>query len=107
MKTLKNSEDLEKLCGLEICYTNDPNKTMLQIKLKVNGVPHYHRYKDDLPKSTNLQEQIILSTVIKKSVLLYINLTTLLDNQRQLIQYPNKVQSNLDLRSLDITETSI
>ncbi|KAG2206320.1 hypothetical protein INT47_007334, partial [Mucor saturninus] len=34
---------------------------------------YYHRYKDDLTKSTNLQEQIIIT------------------NQRQLIQYLNKV----------------
>ncbi|KAI7869317.1 hypothetical protein BDF14DRAFT_1783576 [Spinellus fusiger] len=30
---------------------------MLQTKLKVNGFPsYYHRYKDDLPKSTNLNK---------------------------------------------------
>ncbi|KAI9250650.1 hypothetical protein EDC94DRAFT_697893 [Helicostylum pulchrum] len=58
-------EDLEKLYGLEICYTDDSNKPMLQTKLKVNDFPsYYHRYKDDLPKSTNLQEQIIFKTTI-------------------------------------------
>ncbi|KAG1444228.1 hypothetical protein G6F56_010383 [Rhizopus delemar] len=47
---------------------------MLETKLKVIGFPsYYHRYKDDLPKSTNLQEQIIIN------------------NQRQLIQYLNQV----------------
>ncbi|KAI7880815.1 uncharacterized protein EV154DRAFT_428750, partial [Mucor mucedo] len=59
--TDENSEklkgDLEKLCGLEICYTDDPYMPMLQTKLKVNGFPsYYHRYKDDLSKPTNLPE---------------------------------------------------
>ncbi|EIE81192.1 hypothetical protein RO3G_05897 [Rhizopus delemar RA 99-880] len=31
----KLKEGLEKLCGLEICYTDDPNKPMLQTKLKL------------------------------------------------------------------------
>lgn len=56
----KLKKDLEKPCGLEICYTDDPNKPMLRTKLKVNGSPsYYHLYKVNLPNSTNLQEQII------------------------------------------------
>ncbi|KAI9020037.1 hypothetical protein CLU79DRAFT_817658, partial [Phycomyces nitens] len=90
-------EDLENLCGLEICYAEDPYKPMLQTKVKVNGCPsYYHRYKDDLPKSTNNQGQI--------SILLYINQTTLLHNQRQLIQYLKKVYRAVQLVDSDMYE---
>ncbi|KAI9349369.1 hypothetical protein BD770DRAFT_394948, partial [Pilaira anomala] len=64
----------EKLCELEICYTDDPYKPMLQTKVKVNGFPsYYHLYKDDLPDTNDTQEQININ------------------NRIQLTQYLNRV----------------
>lgn len=83
----KLKEDLKNLSGLDICYTEDPSKPMLQTKVKVNGFPsYYRRYQDELPNSSILEDQIIISKRWRS-----INLTTLLANQRQLIQYMNKV----------------
>ncbi|KAI9366333.1 hypothetical protein BD770DRAFT_375974 [Pilaira anomala] len=64
----------EKLCELEICFTDDPFKPMLQTKAKVNGFPtYYHYYKDDLADKNNTQEQININ------------------NRIQLTQYLNRV----------------
>ncbi|KAF7720561.1 hypothetical protein EC973_007491 [Apophysomyces ossiformis] len=65
---------LDSLRELDICYTEDATKPMLQTKLKINGNPfYYHRYVNDHPEPNAPLNRVMLK------------------NHRQVIDYMNQV----------------
>ncbi|KAI7904052.1 uncharacterized protein BX663DRAFT_432348 [Cokeromyces recurvatus] len=53
---------LDSFCGLDICYTEDPKKPMLQTKVKIHGDPaYYHLYNDHHQKAEISADMVILS----------------------------------------------
>ncbi|ORX62873.1 hypothetical protein DM01DRAFT_1330986 [Hesseltinella vesiculosa] len=74
-ETVENlSEKLESYGDLDICFTNDPWKPLLQTKTKINGNPsYYQRYPDMEPEPSNSVDNVMLN------------------NYRQVTDYMNRV----------------